>query len=402
MPKKSTEDGEISDTSSHDNRDQNNNKSIHYSFGNISYIESDKQFPSEKENRDVRAHEMSSCSILSKHQNNDDENMDLDAIISEGVHKEIKGAPLDAKSKEVVDNWFTQDCDSEYIKKLKERYAEPENVEHLSGKDMNPEVYRNLPEHIKQRDFWMKSVQTNISTSAVASFRALDLVLQNKQNMKPELVSTLCKHITSATKLIAKASSDITVIRKQHMRFHIHPKYRPLCNKRTYDKQLFGDNFAATLKETNESNKIVSNIRKERFHPYHNNQQRSRGFFTKPRKGNSPQSRKRLLPNQIPTASKLTANAVSPTTKERVQNQKPPTQVDRYDEFYSKLTKIQHQCKVNKEKFKAGQLKEHAKHWKTFTTDPWVLNSILRLEIKLKNKVHQSYLPKEIKFSLQE
>ena len=214
--------------------------------------------------------------------------MDLDAIISEGVHKEIKGAPWDAKSKEVVDNWFTQDCDSEYIKKLKERYAEPENVEQLSGKDMNPEVYRNLPEHIKQRDFWMKSVQTNISTSAVASFRALDLVLQNKQNMKPELVSTLCKHITSATKLIAKASSDITVIRKQHMRFHIHPKYRPLCNKRTYDKQLFGDNFAATLKETDESNKIVSNIRKERFDPYHNNQQRSRGFLQSRGRGTVP------------------------------------------------------------------------------------------------------------------
>ena len=48
LPTKSTEDGEISDTSSHDNHDQNNNKSIHYSFGNISYIDSDKQFPSEK------------------------------------------------------------------------------------------------------------------------------------------------------------------------------------------------------------------------------------------------------------------------------------------------------------------------------------------------------------------
>ena len=275
------EEGELTEScKSRDNLDKNNNSDHFFSFGEISYIEKDPQF--EPNRAHGATHEMSSCSILHNEHIQDsqpDQNLDIDAIISEGVHREPKGPPLDAKSQELVENWFNQDCDPEYIKKLKERYAEPETTDKLSGKEMNSEIYRNLPEYMRQRDFWLKSVQTNICTSAVANFRTLDLLLKNKHEIKPELLSALCKHVSSATKLVAKASSDLTVIRKQQIKYHIHPKYRPLCSKRTYDKQLFGENLGATLKETDECNKIVSNIRKDnKYHPY-NPSQRSRPFL---------------------------------------------------------------------------------------------------------------------------
>ena len=212
--KSATEEGEISDSSekTYPTRDASNNdrSSACFSFGDISYIAKDPQFDHERQDATRPQHELSSCSFVTK--KDTDHDKELDDIISEGKQKVVKGPPLHAKSQEIVDNWFGQDCDTDYIKKLKDCYAEPENTDQLSGKDMNSEIYRTLPEPKRTNDFWLKSVQTNVCTSAIANFRAIDLLLENKKDIRPDLLSTLCKHVSSAAKLTAKASSDITVM----------------------------------------------------------------------------------------------------------------------------------------------------------------------------------------------
>ena len=81
----------------------------------------------------------------------------IEDVIFEGVHKEPKGKPLGKVSLQLIEDWYAKDVDSEYLKKLRDLYAEPENTEHLSSKVMNSEIFRPLPENVKKTRFLLQS-----------------------------------------------------------------------------------------------------------------------------------------------------------------------------------------------------------------------------------------------------
>ena len=40
-----------------------------------------------------------------------------------------------------MQNWFGHECDMDILKKIKEKYPEPDNTDLLSGKDLNEEIF---------------------------------------------------------------------------------------------------------------------------------------------------------------------------------------------------------------------------------------------------------------------
>ena len=240
---------------------------------------------------------------------------DLSSILFAGSHEVPKGKPLGALSLKLVDDWFAKDVDSDYIKSLREMYVEPENTEHLSSKNMNSEIYRNLNESVRKRDFILKAAQANITAAAVASCRMIDVLLdENKDKLPKELAAALAQHVASNTKLLAKASSDISMVRKQCVKPYLDPKYSILCAQRCYTKNLFGEDLTKTLKEADELSKLTKSIavpnkmsnkfRQQQYQQYKSYQQyqpqaaRGRGSFSQ--RGQRPYQRGRYNNNKKP------------------------------------------------------------------------------------------------------
>ena len=139
-----------------------------------------------------------------------------------------------------MDDWFAQDADSDYIKSLRDLFVEPENTEHISSKNMNSEIYRNLNESVRTHGFILKATQCNIT--AAGSCRMIDVLLDdNKDKLPKELALSLAQQVSSNTSLLAKASSDISMVRKQCVKPYLDPKYGILCAQRCYSKNLFGN-----------------------------------------------------------------------------------------------------------------------------------------------------------------
>lgn len=211
------------------------------------------------------------------------EPLSLEDVIFEGVSKEPKGKPLGQVSIKLIDDWFARDVDPEFIKKLRDLYPEPENTEHLSPKGMNPEIYRPLPENLKKRDFCAKMVQSNIVAAATATFRLIDTLMSHKDKLPVELNKDLAKFAADGAKLLGKATTDLSVLRKQLVRGQLDKKYGVLCAQRCYTKQLFGDDLNQALKEADDMSKLSRTIARP--------QQSSKPFVPKPATQSRPKDR---------------------------------------------------------------------------------------------------------------
>ena len=182
-----------------------------------------------------------------------------------------------------------------YLKTIIERYPEPENTENLSSKDINVEIYRCLDPYVKKKDFVLKNVQGMMCTSSIANIRLIEEIANLYKNKKisQQGANTLLKCASDSTKLLARAQSDISLFRKFLMKPHLQFKYQQLCAKKTFGKNLFGDDLAKEIKDIDEESKIMKtvgkNIRyKNRYEPYRNpytqtHSQRGRGFLPRVR-----------------------------------------------------------------------------------------------------------------------
>ena len=241
----------------------------------------------------------------------------MEDVIFEGVQSDPKGPPVGDISNRLIEDWFAKDIDSEYTKTLREKYPEPENTEHLSPKLMNVEIFRTLHESLKKRDFVLKSIQHNMLCAATANFRLIDELMASKDNLPADIAQKLASHSSAATKLLAKASSDLSVARKQLLKNHLHFKYAPLCSQRCYTKNLFGEDLSKALKEADELSKLTRAIPRatssfksdkvnhygQRFSPMYQNKQKSGRFLKAPRTGYQQQFAQKQYkkPNKMQT-----------------------------------------------------------------------------------------------------
>lgn len=254
-------------------------------------------------------------------------------ILSEGMEGAKKGKPLSSDAMRMVSNFFEKEPDNTLIKEIRERHAEPENCEMLSAKTLNSEIYRNIHQSARKRDFGLKSVQSAMATSAIANLRLIDNIteLYRNKSLSRDHANNLLRNACDATKVIAKGFSDLSLYRKVLLRPHVQPKYQALCAKRTYGSALFGDDFTKEIKTIDEESKIMrqfgrSNFRNTRYQMYPKNgqdrwnnydrwtnQDRGRGPSRAPFRGRRPYRGQRRHAAYQQTAQSLVAQSPATT-----------------------------------------------------------------------------------------
>ena len=255
-----------------------------------------------------------------KDKKQDTSDKSMQDLIFEGVTADPKGPPVGDISSRLIDEWFSKDVDSDYIKSLRDAYPEPENTAHLSPKVMNVEIFRTMQESVKKRDFVLRSIQHNMVTAAISNFRLIDDLLKNQQQFPAELGKELAKHSSATAKLLAKASSDLSLARKQLVKNHLHFRYAPLCAERCYTKHLFGEDFSKVLKEADEISKITKALPRpansfkadknqygQRYNPMHSKQKRG-GFLKNQRGGYQQQQPQQYRQQKKPARTQPNPN----------------------------------------------------------------------------------------------
>ena len=72
-----------------------------------------------------------------------------------------KGPPLSDKHLKFLKQNYSQECDSNLVANIKNKYLDPENTHFLSGKTLNPDINKIVPKYASKQDYYMKMIQHN-------------------------------------------------------------------------------------------------------------------------------------------------------------------------------------------------------------------------------------------------
>ena len=227
----------------------------------------------------------------------EDSSYDFSDLLLEGTAGTKKGQPLGDDGLKVASLFFDNDFDKSLLKPILERHCEPENCENLSAKLLNQEVFRSLPSWPKKRDIKLCNIQGSVAASATSSLRLLDTVTElcRAGQLEKASAKTLLSLACDASKLAAKAYSDVSLLRKASLKPHLDQKYQSLCERKTFGPQLFGDDLTKEIKTIDDESKVMRNIGKapyRRFNPGFQNPKnfsaRGRGQFRPHNRGQRP------------------------------------------------------------------------------------------------------------------
>ena len=217
----------------------------------------------------------------------DDNSGDSDIVdlLLEGKEAEKRGPPLEKTAICIAKTFFDDEFPSEIIKPLREKYAEPSNCENLSAKTVNTEIYRLMQPYDRTRDFTLKSVQANTAAAAVANLRLVDQLTRfcHQKAIHRDLCKELLKPVSDATKLLAKAYSDLSIVRKSLLSFKIAKPYQSICKKRTFGKSLFSDDLSKEIKSLDDEAKLFKTFGKPKNFPRNEHSDRSKNEYRRGR-----------------------------------------------------------------------------------------------------------------------
>ena len=265
----------------------------------------------------------------------------------------------------------------------------------------NNEIFRNLPENIKKRDFCCKAVKSNIMAAATANFRFIDELMACKDSSPKEINKSLAKLAADSVKLLGKASADLSMVRKMLVRGQLDPKYWKLCSQRCYTKNLFGDDFNQALKEADDVSKITRTITRSKSAttlmklPYRGRggaAQKMKGRFLYQRK--QPQNQQQYYQNI----------QYQPQHQQQKHHQRPKKEQSKPESLakHSRLASIQLDNEKNLISFQGGRMKNYLEVWKTITYDKDVLTVIRGTQIPLRYLPLRQKIPHQIPFNRKE
>ena len=192
-----------------------------------------------------------------------------------GLNQNSLGPPLNANSLFMANKWFGGPLPQEIKSDLKDKYLPPDNTHLFEAKTINAEIYKNLNANQKRMDSRIKSVESLISTSSVAMFRAIDMILDT--NSVSDKEKALLSILSDIGKIQSFAVSETILLRKQLLRPALSYKYGSLASKIDYDsKELFGEDLGKVVKDLEESSKVMNQV-SNRARPFLRGNPRMRG-----------------------------------------------------------------------------------------------------------------------------
>ena len=141
---------------------------------------------------------------------------------------------------------------------LKKKYIPPNNCEGLSETRVNTSIWNNLGETARSNYLKLQKVQKYLVKGMTAVVAVFDALVKDESNSSQE--DNIDK-LMDAVILLANASSEVILRRRERLKPQLHPSYRHLCNpSNTITSQLFGDDLPKAVKDIAEANKISSTI----------------------------------------------------------------------------------------------------------------------------------------------
>lgn len=216
---------------------------------------------------------------LPENSNNQAISVDLDSFLSDGeineedssedeLFKELKiffadseetGPDIDSNLSKILNHGLRSLAQTENVKKLKEKYKRPGNVGNLQVPRVAPVIWRNLTEKGKSVDAAVQKTVAKFLPGITPIIRQLDLLAQNKKEVKKNPILQEIKKLTSdAVQTLTHAVSASNQMRKDAIKSELDSKFHGLCEPShpVSEKQLFGEKLSTELKELDDTKKF--------------------------------------------------------------------------------------------------------------------------------------------------
>lgn len=138
----------------------------------------------------------------------------------------------------------SHDADKDKLDSWKKKYKAPENCKLLCAPKVNPEIWNQLPNKAKQRDFQLQHLQSNISMATVAIGKAVEEIMSEDPGQ-----DSVLSYLMEGANILGCASRDMSIRRRHEIKQSINADFSGICGNSTpITEYLFGDNVTESLK----------------------------------------------------------------------------------------------------------------------------------------------------------
>ena len=207
---------------------------------------------------------LSDGELASEDESDDDILKEL-KLVFKGTEK--SGPAIDKGLADVVNEGLQSVGQSEEVKKLREKFIRPSNVDNLQVPKVEPIIWRNLADKGKATDAAVQKAVSKFMPGLTAIVQQLELINKHKKELKKIPVFKEIKKLsTEAVSALSHAVSASCQQRKDAIKSELDSKFHSLCEPAhpVSATQLFGDNLNAELKELDDSKKVHVSIAKKR------------------------------------------------------------------------------------------------------------------------------------------
>ena len=170
-------------------------------------------------------------------------------------------APISSRIGETVQKYFIKGAEQSATRtKVFSKHKVPENISNMDTPKMNPGVMKlkSVSKITADNESKLYNIQNNVTRASMAVVKMLKDILEaeNKsQLLSPkELVTTGLETLT----LLGYASKELTVERKNNIKYSLDYQIRHLCDKdRPTTKYLLGDDLSKGARDAREVAKLA-------------------------------------------------------------------------------------------------------------------------------------------------
>ena len=168
----------------------------------------------------------------------------------------------------------------------------PENCERLDIIKVNSEIFNNAKKEVRAQDLQMQKIQKPLIASLNELVYHTDKFIKVGKGEESELpgMNDTLQVLVKATALIAEASHELDLRRRQNFKSGLKPEYNTLCSDNApVTTLLFGEQLSDQVKDIKETNKITYNVNANpKFSPKFKPQTNYQSYQNKPYSHTAP------------------------------------------------------------------------------------------------------------------
>lgn len=207
---------------------------------------------------------------------NEEDELEDEAFLNSLSHfqENERGPAVKQQLADVANAMAYKKLDEEVLKRMKDKYKVPENVQKACVPSVNTEIWANLPAAARSADIKLQKVQHVLLKAQAATLRAADEMVDVWKKCGPTLRKNLpgdpinetikenVASLTDVVKMIEHASTEVSYRRREHIVTNLSPRYQRLASEKVeLSDQLFGYELRDAMSTIDRSSKLSANLR---------------------------------------------------------------------------------------------------------------------------------------------